>query len=109
MMKTKEATRKASFIEAMECLPVAKLPAGPEWTYEILCGGPHKISFVASGVRDAFLAREANVRSPTPHDYQRLRRNCISATSSFQCFWGTAPRTSHVASALAFISRSTSA
>ena len=48
--------------------------------------------------------------SPTPHNsYQRLRRNCISATSCFQCFGGTAPRISQVASALAFISRSTSA
>ena len=25
----------------MECLPVTKLPEGPEWTYEILCGPPH--------------------------------------------------------------------
>jgi len=48
--------------------------------------------------------------SPTPHNsYQRLRRNCISATSCFQCFGGTASRISQVASALAFISRSTSA
>jgi hypothetical protein len=39
--------RKASFIESMECLPVPTVPEGPEWTYEILCGGPHKISYVA--------------------------------------------------------------
>jgi hypothetical protein len=24
----------ASFIETMDCLPVSKLPDGPEWTYE---------------------------------------------------------------------------
>ena len=24
-----------SFIECMECLPVAKLPEGPQWSYEI--------------------------------------------------------------------------
>jgi len=26
------------FIETMDCLPVSKLPEGPEWTNEILCG-----------------------------------------------------------------------
>ncbi len=62
------------------------------------------------GTRDTALAMDARERSPTPHNsYQRVRRNCISATSSFQCFGGTAPRTSQVASAFAFISRSTSA
>ncbi len=62
------------------------------------------------GARDTFLARDARERSPTPHNsYQMVRRNCISATSSFQCFGGTASRTSQVASAFAFISRSTSA
>lgn len=36
--------------------------------------------------------------SPTPHNFhQRLRRNCISLTSSFQRFRGTAPRISQVA------------
>jgi hypothetical protein len=25
----------AAFIESMECLPVTKLPEGPEWTYEL--------------------------------------------------------------------------
>jgi hypothetical protein len=24
-----------------------RVPDGPEWTYEILCGGPHKTSYVA--------------------------------------------------------------
>jgi hypothetical protein len=40
----------ANFIETMDCLPVSKLPDGPEWTYEILCDPPHKISSVAFGV-----------------------------------------------------------
>jgi hypothetical protein len=34
----------------MECLSVAKLPEGLEWLWEILCGGPHKISSVAMNV-----------------------------------------------------------
>jgi hypothetical protein len=40
----------ARFIETMDCLPVSKLPDGPEWTYEILCDPLHKISSVAFGV-----------------------------------------------------------
>ena len=35
---------QASFIEPMECLSVSKLPEGSQWIWEILCGGPHKIS-----------------------------------------------------------------
>jgi hypothetical protein len=34
-------TRKAGFIEVMECLPVTTVPDGPEWTYEILCAARH--------------------------------------------------------------------
>jgi hypothetical protein len=34
----------ASFIETMECLPVAKIPEGAEWTYEI------KLYRLATGV-----------------------------------------------------------
>jgi hypothetical protein len=28
----------AGFIETMDCLPVSRLPEGPEWTYEITLG-----------------------------------------------------------------------
>ncbi len=34
------------FTPPMECLPVAKIPEGDASIYEILCGGPHKISYV---------------------------------------------------------------
>jgi hypothetical protein len=34
----------------MECLPVAKLPDGDEWVYELLCCAQHKTSYVAFGV-----------------------------------------------------------
>jgi hypothetical protein len=40
----------AGFIPTMDCLPVARLPDGPEWTYEVLCGPPHNISSVAVDV-----------------------------------------------------------
>jgi hypothetical protein len=29
------ATKRATFIETMDCLPVSKVPEGPRWTYEI--------------------------------------------------------------------------
>jgi len=29
----------AAFIETMDCLPVSKLPEGPEWTYELKLDG----------------------------------------------------------------------
>jgi len=47
MVKRAISHRKAEFIDTMDCLPVTKLPEGPEWTYEVLCGGQHKISYVA--------------------------------------------------------------
>jgi hypothetical protein len=40
---------KAGFVEPLDCLPVSKLPEGPQWVWEILCGPPH-ISSVASAV-----------------------------------------------------------
>jgi hypothetical protein len=33
--KRKQSAAKVTFIESMECLPVAELPEGPEWSYEI--------------------------------------------------------------------------
>jgi DNA ligase D-like protein (predicted ligase) len=40
-MATKRPASKtsASFIETMDCLPVTKVPQGPEWTYEIKLDG----------------------------------------------------------------------
>jgi DNA ligase D-like protein (predicted ligase) len=37
--KKRSIAVKAEFIESMECLPVTKLPDGPEWTYEIKLDG----------------------------------------------------------------------
>jgi hypothetical protein len=36
--------KKASFVEPMECLSVARLPEGSQWLWEILCGAPHTSS-----------------------------------------------------------------
>jgi hypothetical protein len=42
--------RRAEFTEPMDCAAVSKLPDGWQWIYEILCGAPHKISYVALNV-----------------------------------------------------------
>ena len=41
---------RAGFVEPMLLLASKPLPEGPNWVYELLCGGPHKISCVAFGV-----------------------------------------------------------
>ena len=41
---------KPGFIEPMLLLRTEKLPEGPDWAYEILCGRPHKISYVVQPV-----------------------------------------------------------
>jgi ATP-dependent DNA ligase len=40
-MPGKQALHKqaAGFIDTMDCLPVSRLPEGPEWTYEIKLDG----------------------------------------------------------------------
>jgi hypothetical protein len=52
MAKPKQLANKATFIEFMECLPVTKLPEGPQWSYEI------KLSGLGSGVWTSPLSRE---------------------------------------------------
>jgi hypothetical protein len=38
------------FAPPMECLPVAKIPTGDLWVYELLCDAQHKSSSVAFGI-----------------------------------------------------------
>ena len=39
MVKKAISRRRAEFIDTMDCLPVTKLPEGPEWTYELKLDG----------------------------------------------------------------------
>jgi ATP-dependent DNA ligase len=59
-MTKKSATRAAGFIESMECLPVTKIPEGPEWTYEIKLDGYH-LEVVRSGGETTLYSRRKNV------------------------------------------------
>ena len=54
-MPGKQALHKqaAGFIDTMDCLPVSRLPEGPEWTYEI------KAVYIPSAIASIFTMPEA--------------------------------------------------
>lgn len=62
-MKTSNPSRllhAAGFIEAMECLPVTKLPEGPDWTYDIKLDG-YRLEVVRAGGETTLYSRRQNV------------------------------------------------
>jgi DNA ligase D-like protein (predicted ligase) len=52
--------QSAGFIETMDCLPVAKLPEGPGWTYEIKLDG-YRLEVVRSSGKTTLYSRRQNV------------------------------------------------
>jgi DNA ligase D-like protein (predicted ligase) len=59
-MAAKKKTSKAAFIETMDCLPVTKLPDGPEWTYEIKLDG-YRLEAVKSKGKVTVYSRRRNI------------------------------------------------
>ncbi len=53
-------SRAASFIEAMECLPVVKLPEGPLWSYELKLDG-YRVEAVRTGAGSNLYSRRENI------------------------------------------------
>src|SRR6202789_2876307 len=51
---------RVGFIETMDCLPVAKLPEGPGWTYEIKLDG-YRHELVRSAGKTTLYSRRQNV------------------------------------------------
>jgi DNA ligase D-like protein (predicted ligase) len=51
---------KAQFIESMECLPVTKLPQGPEWSYEIKLDG-FRLEAVKKNGTTTLYSRRGNI------------------------------------------------
>ena len=58
--------RPAGFIETMDCLPVSRLPEGPEWTYEIKLDG-YRLEAVRSAVGTTLYSRRQNVLNQKFH------------------------------------------
>ena len=50
----------AGFIETMDCLPVSKLPEGPEWTYELKLDG-YRLEAVTGTKEVTLYSRRRNV------------------------------------------------
>jgi DNA ligase D-like protein (predicted ligase) len=50
----------AGFIESMECLPVSKIPEGPQWTYEIKLDG-YRLEVVKEKGKITLYSRRRNV------------------------------------------------
>jgi DNA ligase D-like protein (predicted ligase) len=60
MAKPKQLANKATFIESMECLPVTKLPEGPQWSYEIKLDG-YRLEAVKNDRKTTLYSRRRNV------------------------------------------------
>jgi bifunctional non-homologous end joining protein LigD len=56
-------SRIVGFIESMECRPVAKIPEGLEWTYEIKLDG-YRLEVVRAGGKTTLYSRRQN---PCPY------------------------------------------
>ena len=54
------AKRTADFIETMDCLPVVKVPEGPEWTYELKLDG-YRLEVVRAKGETTLYSRRRNV------------------------------------------------
>jgi DNA ligase D-like protein (predicted ligase) len=67
-MPKKRASQKqpAGFIETMDCLPVPKIPEGPEWTYEIKLDG-YRLEVVRSAGKTTLYSRRQNVLNQKFH------------------------------------------
>ncbi|MGD0443499.1 MAG: RNA ligase family protein [Edaphobacter sp.] len=60
MTKKTLAKRTADFIETMDCLPVVKVPEGPEWTYELKLDG-YRLEVVRAKRETILYSRRRNV------------------------------------------------
>ena len=52
--------RTAAYLQPMECLPVLKVPEGPEWTYELKLDG-YRLEVVRTGTETRLYSRRENL------------------------------------------------
>lgn len=60
MTKKVLVKRAAEFIEAMDCLPVATVPEGPEWSYELKLDG-YRLEIVRAKGKTTLYSRRRNI------------------------------------------------
>ena len=65
--------REAAFIEPMDCAPVAKLPDGLQWFYEIKLDGYRAVAVRYGDSIDLFSRRHKSFNSQYPHIVEALR------------------------------------
>jgi ATP dependent DNA ligase domain len=80
-MPGKQALHKqaAGFIDTMDCLPVSRLPEGPEWTYEIKLDG-YRLDVVRSAGRTTLYSRRRNVLNQNFHYIARALKDLPDET-----------------------------
>jgi ATP-dependent DNA ligase len=66
MPKSQIEPRTAGIIEAMECLPVSKIPEGTDWRYEIKLDG-YRLQAVRSAGETTLFSRRKNVLNKKFH------------------------------------------
>jgi len=74
VVKKASPTRKAEFIDTMDCLPLTKVPEGPEWTYELKLDG-----YCALGIKTT---GQVQLRSRNDNDFSLRYPGVVKALAS---------------------------
>jgi bifunctional non-homologous end joining protein LigD len=67
MIRKPSTKRRVGFIETMDCLPVTKVPEGPEWTYELKLDGYRLEAVRSKGKTDLYSRRENVLNQKFPY------------------------------------------